>query len=73
MEIRKGISSSYKENAELEGVRPEYVRHLSSLSLLSPEVMDAIVRGRVSENLTLERIKSSIPADWEKQKSLHLL
>lgn len=73
MEIRKGISSSYKEIAERESVRPEYVRHLSSLSLLSPEVLDAIVQGRVSENLTLERIKSGIPSDWEKQKSLYLL
>ena len=73
MEIRKGISSSYKEIAEREDVRPEYVRHLSSLSLLSPEVLDGIVQGRVSDNLTLERIKSGIPADWEKQKSLYLL
>ena len=73
MGLRKGMFVSYGEIAQQEGVRPEYVRHLCSLSLLSPDVLEAIVRGTISENLTLERLKSGIPTDWKTQKSLYIL
>jgi hypothetical protein len=73
MGLRKGMYVSYDEIAQREGGRPEYVRQLCSLSLLSPDVPETIVQGKISEELTLERLKSGIPTDWDIQKSLYLL
>jgi site-specific DNA recombinase len=71
--LRQDGYRSYKEIAEEHHVRPEYVKRLCSLSLLAPEVMQGIVDGKISEHLTLEKIKTGIPSDWIEQRNRYLL
>jgi site-specific DNA recombinase len=71
--LQQGGYRSYKEIAQEHSVRPEYVKRLCSLSLLAPEVQQAIVDGKISEQLTLEKLKSGFPSDWIEQRNLYLI
>jgi len=71
--LRQGGYRSYKEIAEEHHIRPEYVKRICSLSLLAPEVMQGIVDGKISEHLTLEKIKTGIPSNWIEQRNRYLL
>lgn len=71
--LRQGGYQSYKEIAQEHHVHPGYVKRLCSLSLLAPEVLQAIVEGKISEHLTLEKLKRGFSSDWGEQRNRYLI
>jgi len=62
-----GRIDTMKELAAKEGVTQRYLSHLIRMAWLSPEIMQAIIRGHVPATLSLDRLKKGFPLDWNEQ------
>jgi site-specific DNA recombinase len=70
-ELAAGRARSLRELAERDGITRRYVRRLVDLAFLSPELVEAILQGRQSVELTATRlIELDLPLDWVEQRSL---
>jgi hypothetical protein len=63
--------ASISEMAKAEGVERGYVGTLLRLTLLPPEIVEAIVEGRQPEGVTLPTLLEGVPVGWGDQ--LHAL
>ena len=52
------------ELAEREGIAPSYMTHVLRLTLLAPEIGEAILDGKQRPGVTMAGLTESIPADW---------
>ena len=50
-------------------VTQRYVAHLIKLAFLAPDIMVAIIRGKVPADLSLDRLKKGFPLDWTEQRT----
>ena len=70
-ELAAGRARSLRELAERDGITRRYVRRLVDLAFLSPELVEAILQGRQSVELTATRLTElDLPLDWTDQRSL---
>jgi hypothetical protein len=46
-----------------------YVRRILTLATITPDIVDAIVRGREPGGLSLERMSKGMPRMWEEQRA----
>ena len=51
-----------------EKVTRSFVNRLLRLTLLAPDIQEAIVDGRQPKGLQLEELTNAIPSEWEKQR-----
>ena len=66
--IDEGRMTSGVEIARQEGLNQSSVNELLRLTLLSPEIVRALLAGRQPKTLTLRWLKNhELPADWEAQ------
>ncbi|MEH0073510.1 hypothetical protein V6L76_02825 [Pannonibacter sp. Pt2] len=68
--LESGEFASISELAEKEGIAFTYMARLMRLSLLSPEIIDAVMDGRHPANITLASLMDPFPADWKEQHAL---
>jgi len=68
--LETGEFSSISELAEREGIAFTYMARLMRLSLLSPEIVDAIMDGRQPAGVTLANMMDPFPLDWQEQRAL---
>ena len=68
--LESGEFASISELAEKEGIAFTYMARLMRLSLLSPELVDAVMDGRQPANITLANLMDPLPADWKEQHRL---
>lgn len=68
--LESGEFASISELAEKEGIAFTYMARLMRLSLLSPELVDAVMDGRQPANITLANLMDPFPADWKVQHAL---
>ena len=68
--LESGEFSSISELAEKEGIAFTYMARLMRLSLLSPELVDAVMDGHQPANITLANLMDPFPADWKEQRAL---
>lgn len=69
--IDLGLVASGSEIAEKEGLEASTVNERLRLSLLSPSIIESILSGTQSENLTMQWLTTnSLPANWCKQNKL---
>lgn len=69
--IDQGVVASGSEIALREGLEPSTVNERLRLSLLSPKIVESILRGAQPEGLTMQWLtRNSFPADWGKQEQL---
>jgi hypothetical protein len=66
--LESGEFASISELAEREGIAFTYMARLMRLSLLAPEIVDAIMDGRQPESVTLANLMDSFPLDWDEQR-----
>ena len=59
---------SAAEIAEAEGVTRSFVNRLLRLTLLAPEIVDAILEGKQPKAMQLEELTDANPSEWEKQR-----
>ncbi|SFB98115.1 hypothetical protein [Tropicimonas isoalkanivorans] len=66
--LESGEFASISELAEREGIAFTYMARLMRLSLLAPEIVDAIMEGRQPESVTLANMMDPFPLDWKEQR-----
>ena len=68
--LEDGIYASCEELAAAERINGSYVSRVQRLTLLAPEIVEAILDGRQPRELTMVRLFRSFPVDWEEQPKL---
>lgn len=68
--LESGEFASISELAEKEGIAFTYMARLMRLSLLSPELVDAVIDGHQPANITLANLMGPFPANWKEQHRL---
>ena len=65
-----GSGRSAGELAEGEGVTRSFVTRLLRLTLLAPDMQEAIIDGRQPKWMQLEKLTQTMPRSWEEQEKL---
>ncbi|WP_374681453.1 hypothetical protein [Accumulibacter sp.] len=69
--LDEGRVSSGAEIARQEGLNQSSVNELLRLTLLSPQIVRALLAGRQPKTLTLRWLKNhELPADWDAQREV---
>lgn len=66
--LESGDFTTVKELAEHEKLGFSYMTRVLRLSLLAPDIVEAILEGRHGPQVTLGRLMESFPVEWEGQK-----
>jgi hypothetical protein len=67
--LEGGEYNSSAELAKAEKVNDSYVSRILRLTLLAPDIVEAILTGRQSDTLRLDDLLKSVPAVWAQQYS----
>jgi len=60
-----GDYTTLEEIAEAENINPSYVSRLLRMTLLAPEIVEAILAGKQPEGLTMARAMQPFPWQWK--------
>jgi hypothetical protein len=67
--LDEGRYASISEMATAEKIERGYLGTLLRLTLLAPEMVEAILNGRQPERVTLPRLLEGVPAGWGEQRA----
>jgi len=62
-----GVYGSIEEVAAKEKINSSYVGRLLRMTLLAPDIVEAILDGRQPADITLALLMEPFPIEWEKQ------
>jgi hypothetical protein len=62
-----GEFATIAELAEREGIAPSYMTRVLRLTLLAPDIVEAILDGTQGPEVTLARVLEPFPVEWERQ------
>jgi hypothetical protein len=65
--LEAGEFATIAELAECEGIAPSYMTRVLRLTLLAPQIVEAIVAGRQGPEITLAGVLEPFPAEWKEQ------
>ena len=65
--LEEGRYASISEMAKAEGIERGYLGSLLRLTLLAPDMVEAILDGRQSEGVTLPKMMEPFPVEWRQQ------
>jgi hypothetical protein len=65
--LETGRYSTIDELAAAEKINSSYVSRLLRLTLLSPDIVEAILDGRQPDGVTLPGLMEPFPVDWGRQ------
>ncbi|MFN8891388.1 MAG: hypothetical protein ACK530_01985 [Alphaproteobacteria bacterium] len=68
--LESGAFATINELAAAEKINPSYVSRVLRLTLLAPEMVEAILDGRQPEGVTLRGLLEGVPVGWGEQRSL---
>ena len=68
--LDEGRYSSISEMAAAERIDRGYLGRVLQLTLLAPDIVDAILDGREAWELTLPMLMEPFPTEWREQKAL---
>ena len=71
--METGRYGTIDELAAAEKINSSYVSRLLRLTLLAPEIVEAILDGRQPEGMTLPALMEPFPVEWEQQNSARSL
>jgi len=66
--LESGEFNTINELAEREGIAPSYMTRVMRLTLLAPDIVEAILDGRQGLDVTLGRLLEGFPVEWEAQQ-----
>jgi len=66
--LREGDYQTLEEIADVENINPSYVSRLLRMTLLSPEIVEAILAGRHPDGLMMARAVQPFPAEWKEHE-----
>lgn len=65
--LEAGEFATIAELAEREGIAPSYMTRVLRLTLLAPDIVEAILDGKQGPNVTLARALEPFPVEWALQ------
>jgi hypothetical protein len=65
--LETGQFATIAELAEREGIAPSYLTRVLRLTLLAPDIIEAILDGRQGPDVTLARLMDGFPEEWDRQ------
>lgn len=68
--LESGEFATIGELAEREGIAPSYMTRVLRLTLLAPDIAEAILDGKQGPEVTLARVLEPFPLTWQHQ-ALH--
>jgi len=68
--LDEGIYTSVSEIGDAENISKSYVSRILRLTLLAPDIIEAILAGRPDPLLMLENLQRPFPVIWEEQCSI---
>ena len=66
--LESGEFNTIAELAEREGIASSYVTRVLRLTLLAPDIVDAILDGKQGPEITLARVLEPFPIAWNEQR-----
>ena len=66
--LEAGRYGSAAEIAEAEKIGRSFVNRLLRLTMLAPDIQEAILEGRQPKGMQLEELTRAMPAEWESQR-----
>jgi hypothetical protein len=60
--------ASLRSFAEAEKINPSYIARVLRLTLLAPDIVEAILYGQQPAGLQLDDLLTPFPVEWERQK-----
>jgi hypothetical protein len=67
--LDEGVHATVEDMAREKGVNATYVNRILRLTLLAPEIVEAILDGRQPAELQLDELMAGFPLEWEVQHS----
>jgi len=67
--LESGEFATIAELAEREGIAPSYITRVLRLTLLAPDIVEAILDGKQGAEVTLTRVIEPFPVAWAEQPS----
>ena len=64
-----GEFASIAALAEREGIAPSHMTRVLRLTLLAPDIVEAILDGRQGPEATLATLLEPFPIEWDRQKA----
>ena len=68
--LESGEFATINELAEHEGIAPSYMTRVLRLTLLAPDIVEAILDGQQRSEVTLRRLLEGFPMEWLMQKDM---
>ena len=68
--IETGVHASIEEVARAEKINASYVGRVLRLTLLAPEIIEAILEGRQPAAMTMAGLLNPFPAAWAEQRAM---
>jgi hypothetical protein len=66
--LESGEFATIAELAERERIAPSYMTRVLRLTLLAPDIVEAILDGRQGSEVTLARVLEPVPGEWAEQR-----
>jgi len=66
--LESGEYATIAELAEREGIAPSYMTRVLRLTLLAPNIVEAILDGKQGPEVTLTRVLEPLPVEWAAQR-----
>jgi hypothetical protein len=66
--LESGEYATINELAEREGIAPSYMTRVLRLTMLAPEIVEAILDGRQGSEVTLAQVLEPFPSEWPEQR-----
>jgi len=68
--LESGEFATIAELAEHEGIAPSYMTRVMRLTLIAPDIVEAILDGKQGAVVTLARLLEPFPVEWHVQMAL---
>jgi hypothetical protein len=65
--LESGEFATIAELAERECIAPSYMTRVLRLTLLAPDIVEAILDGKQAPEVTLAQVLETFPVEWESQ------
>ncbi len=65
--LREGDYQTLEEIAGAENINPSHVSRLLRMTLLAPEIVEAILAGSHPAGLTRAKVMKPFPMEWQRQ------
>ncbi len=68
-QLDSGRYQTVQDLAEAEKINPSYIARVLRLTLLAPDIVEAILDGRQPAELQLDHLLAPLPVEWERQRA----